>query len=389
MIRVLNIISDTNIGGAGRVLINYLQYADRAQFDTAVALPRGSLLKAPLEELNTTVYEVDGIADRSYDKEDVKLLRELIGRVDPDIVHTHGALSGRIAARQCGKKVVYTRHSALCGKKVVYTRHSAFPVPAKLRYPPGRWVNKWVNEHYADRIIAVSPAAAANLTDAGISSKRITVMMNGVAPVARSAPETCRDFRERYGLSPDVFTAGILARIEPYKGHLHIVEAAQQLKEEGRKLQLLIAGVGGYEEELRGEVSHRGLEDTVFFLGFQTDVAPVLSVLDVQLNASYGTETSSLSILEGMSMGLPAVVSSYGGNPWLIDDGEDGLIFPNRDSAALARCIARLMDEPETLARMSRRAVEIFQSRFTGEIFAKNVEQVYLDVLKGVPHGTK
>ena len=271
---------------------------------------------------------------------------------------------------------------------MVYTRHSAFPVPAKLRYPPGRWVNKWVNEHYADRIIAVSPAAAANLTDAGISSKRITVMMNGVAPVARSAPEVCWDFRAQYGLSPDVFTAGILARIEPYKGHLHIVEAAQQLKEEGRKLQILIAGVGGYEEELRGEVARRGLEDTVFFLGFQTDVAPVLSVLDVQLNASYGTETSSLSILEGMSMGLPAIVSSYGGNPWLIDDGEDGLIFPNRDSAGLARCIARLMDEPETLARMSRRAVEIFQSRFTGEIFAKNVEQVYLDVLKGVPHGT-
>ena len=375
MIRVLNIISDTNIGGAGRVLINYLQYADRAQFDTAVALPRGSLLKAPLEELNTTVYEVDGIADRSYDKGDVKLLQELIARVDPDIVHTHGALSGRIAARRRGKKVVYTRHSA-------------FPVPAKLRYPPGRWVNKWVNEHYADRIIAVSPAAAANLTDAGISPKRITVMMNGVAPVARSAPEVCRDFRARYGLDPDVFTAGILARIEPYKGHLHIVEAAQQLKEEGRKLQILIAGVGGYEEELRGEVARRGLEDTVFFLGFQTDVAPVLSVLDVQLNASYGTETSSLSILEGMSMGLPAIVSSYGGNPWLIDDGEDGLIFPNRDSAGLARCIARLMDEPETLARMSRRAVEIFQSRFTGEIFAKNVEQVYLDVLKGVPHGT-
>ena len=376
MIRVLNIISDTNIGGAGRVLINYLQYADREQFDTAVALPRGSLLKAPLEELHTTVYEVDGIADRSYDKGDVKVLRELICRVDPDIVHTHGALSGRIAAKQCGKKIVYTRHSA-------------FPVPAKLRYPPGRWVNKWMNEHYADRIIAVSPAAAANLTDAGVSPRKITVMMNGVAPVERAGPEACRAFRAKYGLQEGVFTAGILARIEPYKGHLHIVEAAQQLKGEGRKLQVLIAGTGGYEEELRGEVSRRGLEDTVFFLGFQSDVAPVLSVLDVQLNASYGTETSSLSILEGMSMGLPAVVSSYGGNPWLIDDGEDGLIFPNRDSAALARCVARLMDEPDTLRHMGERAVEIFHRRFTGQIFAKNVEQVYLDLLKGVPHGTK
>ena len=376
MIRVLNIISDTNIGGAGRVLINYLQYADREQFDTAVALPRGSLLKAPLEELHTTVYEVDGIADRSYDKGDVKVLRELICRVDPDIVHTHGALSGRIAAKQCGKKIVYTRHSA-------------FPVPAKLRYPPGRWVNKWMNEHYADRIIAVSPAAAANLTDAGVSPRKITVMMNGVAPVERAGPEACRAFRAKYGLQEGVFTAGILARIEPYKGHLHIVEAAQQLKGEGRKLQVLIAGTGGYEEELRGEVSRRGLEDTVFFLGFQTDVAPVLSVLDVQLNASYGTETSSLSILEGMSMGLPPAVSGYGGTPWLIDDGEDGLIFPNRDSAALARCVARLMDEPDTLRHMGERAVEIFHRRFTGQIFAKNVEQVYLDLLKGVPHGTK
>ena len=44
---VLNIISDTNIGGAGRVLLNYLQYCDRSQFQVSVALPQGSLLKPP------------------------------------------------------------------------------------------------------------------------------------------------------------------------------------------------------------------------------------------------------------------------------------------------------------------------------------------------------
>lgn len=82
-------------------------------------------------------------------------------------------------------------------------------------------------------------------------------------------------------------------------------------------------------------------------------------------------------------MGLPAVVSDYGGNPWLIDDGEDGLMFPTRDSEALARAVARLMDSPAELARMGRRAEEIFQERFTGEIFAKNIENVYLDTLKG------
>lgn len=47
MIRVMNVISDTNIGGAGRVLLNYLRCADRSRFEPLAALPRGSLLKAP------------------------------------------------------------------------------------------------------------------------------------------------------------------------------------------------------------------------------------------------------------------------------------------------------------------------------------------------------
>ena len=98
------------------------------------------------------------MADRSYDRGDVRTLEELIARARPDLVHTHGCLSGRIAAR---RRV-----------PVVYSRHSAFPVPAKLRYPPGRWVNKWINERYADRIIAVSPAARDNLVDAGVSPER-------------------------------------------------------------------------------------------------------------------------------------------------------------------------------------------------------------------------
>ena len=373
MIKVLNIISDTNIGGAGRVLLNYMSRVDREHFDVSVAMPRGSLLKAPLEELNTTVYEVDGLADRSYHKDDVKELMKLIEQVEPDIVHTHGALSGRIAGHRCGRVVIYTRHSA-------------FPVPAKLKYPPGRWVNKLINEYYSDHIIAVSPAAAENLTDGGISPKRITVMMNGVTPVARKSAEECEALRKQWGIQPDEFVLGILARIEPYKGHMHILEAMKLLTEQGRKLRLLVAGIGDFEEELKAKTRELGLADQVNYLGFQTDVAAVLSVLDLQLNASYGTETSSLSILEGLSMGLPAVVSTYGGNPWLIDDGRDGLLFENRNSADLAACIARIMDEPGLLEGMRVKATEIFAKRFTADIFARNIENVYYKVLEGKDH---
>lgn len=374
MIRVLNIVSDTNIGGAGRVLLNYLQYADRSQFHTMVAVPRGSLLKEPLEQVGAEVFEVDGIADRSYDKNDVKLLKDLIDRVEPHIVHTHGALSGRIAGRQCGKVVIYTRHSA-------------FPVSAKLKYPPGRWVNKLLNEHYSDHIIAVSPAAAENLTDAGISPKRITTMMNGVAPVARCSDEECAALRKQWGVEEDDFVLGILARLEPYKGHMDIVDAAKILADEGRKFKILVAGNGTFEAEVKARVDELGLNDYVKFLGFLTDVRGFLSVLDVQLNASYGTETSSLSILEGFSMGLTAVISDYGGNPWLVTDGDNGLMFPTRDSKKMAECMARVMDEPDTLKKLSVRAKEVFHERFTGEIFAKNIENVYLETLKGAKHG--
>lgn len=371
MIRVLNIISDTNIGGAGRVILNYLRYADRNKFETLVAIPRGSLLKPLLEEAHVTVYEVDGMADCSYASEDVKALQALIRQVKPDLVHTHGALSGRIAAKRCHVPVVYSRHSA-------------FPVPAKLKYPPGRWVNKLLNEHYADHIIAVSPATRDNLTEAGISPKKITVVMNGVAPVAPISDGEKAALRQSLGLGKDVFTFGILARIEDYKGHLYLVYAAKLLKDRGySNFRILVAGTGAFEEEVTRAVTEMGVEDVVQMLGFRSDAAALLNILDVQLNASYGTEATSMALLEGMSLGLPTIASDYGGNPFVITSGQNGLLFPSKDSAALADAMAELMDHPEEVSIMREKALETYQSRFTGEVFARNTEQIYENVLKG------
>ena len=371
MIRVLNIISDTNIGGAGRVILNYLRYADRDKFETLVAIPRGSLLKPLLEEAHVTVDEVDGMADCSYASEDVKALQALIRQVKPDLVHTHGALSGRIAAKRCRVPVVYSRHSA-------------FPVPAKLKYPPGRWVNKLLNEHYADHIIAVSPATRDNLTEAGISPKKITVVMNGVAPVSPISDEEKAALRQSLGLGKDVFTFGILARIEDYKGHLYLVYAAKLLKDRGySNFRILVAGTGAFEEEVTRAVTEMGVEDVVQMLGFRSDAAALLNILDVQLNASYGTEATSMALLEGMSLGLPTIASDYGGNPFVITSGQNGLLFPSKDSAALADAMAELMDHPEEVAIMREKALETYQSRFTGEVFARNTEQIYENVLKG------
>ncbi len=371
MVKVLNVISDTNIGGAGRVLLNYLKYSDRSNFDTNVCLPRGSLLAEPLREAGAAVYELPLCPDKSFDLGDIGVIRTLIKKIQPDIVHTHGSFSGRIAGRRCGKTVIYTRHCV-------------FPVSPRIKSGPGRLLNKFINERYADRIIAVSPAACENLTDGGIREGRIDVMMNGVEPVARRDPEACRKLKAELGIKDGDFVLGILARLEEYKGHAIILDAVKALRDEGRQIKLLIAGAGSCGQSVSGRIDALGLGGSVNCLGFVEDVAAVLSILDVQLNASYGTETSSLSLLEGMSMGLPAVVSDYGGNPYVIEDGVNGLLFKNRDSTDLARCIRRVMDEPGLLKTLAAGSVKRFAERFTAQKFAESVESIYTKTLKGV-----
>ena len=103
----------------------------------------------------------------------------------------------------------------------------------------------------------------------------------------------------------------------------------------------------------------------------------LLSVLDLQINASYGTEATSLSLLEGMSLGLPAVVSDYGGNPGVITEGQNGLLVPQKDGQALAAAVERLMGDPALLAQLKAGAKARFASSFTAKIYAGNIEQVY------------
>ncbi|MCL2588749.1 MAG: glycosyltransferase family 4 protein [Oscillospiraceae bacterium] len=364
MIRVLNISSDTNIGGAGRCILNFLAHYDRSQFQVDVVLPKGSLLTPEVEKLDTRVVEVDGIGDKSLNFGAIKALKSVIRELNPQVVHTHGAMSGRIAGRQCGKAVIYTRHSV-------------FPVSTRLSKQPGKWLNGKINEHYADEIIAVAEAAKENLTDSGISPNRVEVILNGVEGQTRLSPEEITLEKIKYGIAPDRFVAGILARMELVKGHSYLLETAKILKDQGKPFTLIIAGAGALEDELKQEAETLDLGDTVIFAGFVTDIPRLLSMMDIQVNASYGTEATSLALLEGMSMGIPAVVTDYGGNPGVIADGQNGRLVPIKDSARMAQAIAELMEDGASYQRMSAACLEIFAEKFTADIYARNIESVY------------
>lgn len=368
MIKVIEVSSDSNIGGAGKCILTFLKNFDRSKFDVSAVIPKGSLLGPEMQESKIKVFEIDHLAEKSLDVKAILRLRKLFRYLKPDVVHTHASMSARIAARSLGIPTVYTRHSV-------------FPPPRKLTSFPGKQINGFVNNLTATRIIAVADAAKENLTDTGVSPDKIQVILNGVEALPPCPEEEIGKLRMKYHIRPDEKVAAIVARLNTVKGHKYFVEAAKLLKEDGVRAKFLIAGTGEEEEALRRQIQSCGLEDTVILMGFVQDVSPLMHLMDVQVNCSFGTEATSLSLLEGMSIGKPAVVSDFGGNPGVILDGVNGFLTPTHDPGAVALNLKKLFTDQTLYETMADNCKKVYAAKFTAQVNTRAIEQVYMEAI--------
>ncbi|MDP4117989.1 MAG: glycosyltransferase family 4 protein [Bacillota bacterium] len=364
MIKVLNIISDSNIGGAGKCVLIFCENYDRTKIDLTVAVPQNSKLKPEIERRGVKVMEVPFISDISFSVKGVKALMKIIKEVRPDVVHTHASMAGRIAARLSGVK------------KIVYTLHCVYEPSAKMKSPAGKLLNKTVSKLFTTDIVAVAQAAKDNLTAVGINQNNIRVILNGITPLVPLSEDEKSFERKRFGINEGQKVVSIIARLEPVKGHKCFIDAAHIIHERGYDVKFIIAGTGTAEKNLHEYAAAKG--NDVEFVGFIPDPEKLISVTDISANASYGTEATSISLLEGMSLGVPAVVSDYGGNPGVIKDGVNGYLFPTHDAKTMADKIELLLNNEEKYGEISKNALKIFKERFTADIYTKNIESVYL-----------
>ncbi|MBQ8526607.1 MAG: glycosyltransferase family 4 protein [Clostridia bacterium] len=369
MIKVINVISDTNIGGAGKCVLTFLKHYDKSKFKVLAVIPENSLLAPEIEKLGGQYITCRGIADKSLGKEGIRALKRIFREQAPDIIHTHGCMSARIAGRLYGKA------------KIIYTRHSVFEPSPKISRGIGKLINGMVNNATADKIIAVAEAAKDNLTATGVDAKKILVIQNGVEPLKKLPEDEKNALRSAYNVADGELLLGIVARLNEVKGHVYLLEAVKLLRDEGFKFKLLIAGTGDYEENIRRKANELGIADDVIMAGFVSDVTGIMNILDVNMNASYGTEATSLSLLEGMSLGVPAIVSDFGGNPGVVTHGDNGLIFRTKDSADLADKLRMFMSDETLRKKLGENSLRIFDKKFTAEINTKNIENVYISTL--------
>ena len=89
MIKVINVSSDSNIGGAGRCILTFLRNYDRSQFEVKIILPKSSALIPYVEQTGTDYIEAEGIADTSFSKEGTASIKEILKKEKPDLVHSH------------------------------------------------------------------------------------------------------------------------------------------------------------------------------------------------------------------------------------------------------------------------------------------------------------
>lgn len=368
MIKVIHVISDTNIGGAGTVLLTTLRNIDRSRFDVKVALPKSSALMPRIDALGFETLETKGSADRSLDFSAIREYMRIFKKEKPDIVHTHAAMAARIAAWLCGVKVR------------IHTRHSTFaPRPALTRFPL-RQICGLVNNTLSTHMVAVSESAKTNLTDMGANKKKIEVIINGAEPLRTVDKAETDALKKKLGICAEDVVVGMSARLEEVKGHIYLIEAARILRERGMKnLRVLIIGTGTTESMLKEKVREYALEDCVIFAGFVSDVAPYIEVMDAIINCSFGTEASSMALIEAMSLAKPAIATDYGGNAYIIENGKNGYIIPQKSASNLADAISKLFEDPVRLAEMSKVAYSKYICRLTGKIMTGKLEKLYED----------
>ncbi len=393
-IRVVELLATGSNGGAQEHLFNLVTRIDRERYDVSiVSLTAGSAIRR-LERTGIPVCVIDEPDDEAA----IQAVASHLAAVGADVVHAHMYRAEVIATQAAWRLAGLGRRRPY----IVSTVHSS-----RIRSDEDRALLRRLTPKI-DQLIAVSKAIVRKIEDEGRVGAPVTLIYNGVDLQRYVDQEACCTLHEEYDIPDGAPIVGVVARLEPEKGHPTLLEAWPRVLERVPNAHLLIVGEGSRREALQAQAVDLGLmapppplmqqhaspssasiapvrrttTDSVTFTGRRDDIPSVTAALDVAVLPSY-REAQGLSILEAMALSRPVVASNVGGIPEMIENGETGLLVPPHDAQALGDAIARLLTDHPYADTLARAGHDLVYERFCVELMVRAVETIYDESIEG------
>jgi glycosyltransferase involved in cell wall biosynthesis len=344
-------------GGQSQALLTLLGLRER-EVQVELVAACDSPLATRSREAGITVHDVRRFGLRAWAATEI---RGLLARQSFDLAHLnepHALTAAWLAGA----------HTKL---PLLLSRRIGFP----LR--PG-WVTR---ARYAavERFVANSKNVAQSLIDCGISSKRISIVNEGVEIPPLPSSEKRNRARSHWGVKENEFLFGCLSVFVPEKGQRHLIEALAMVRKSHPEARLLLAGDGQCRGALQALTRRLGQSGAVIFPGFVNDVAKVYEALDA---FAFPSEFEGLgtALQTAMAAGLPCISTSRGALAEVVDHERTSLVVePNGKEFAAA--MLRMMTDLALRKKLTESGRREVQERFSAERMVQGTSEVYENVL--------
>jgi len=232
----------------------------------------------------------------------------------------------------------------------------------------------------SDKIIAISPHVAEYLhKHAGIDRKSIQIINNGLSiapfPHSGNSPK-----KIEIGITEKDITIGFVGRL--YNDHKRVTDLVEAISLiNNYNIKLLIVGEGKDLQLIQDLVVKLHLVNQVIFVGYQENTDLYYSFMDILCIPS-SREGFGLVAVEAMLHKLPVVASRVGGLKDIIVDGETGLLVDPLVPFDLSEKIRMLLDDSDLRRKMGVAGYKRAKENYSSERYVKEVEELYLDLLK-------
>jgi glycosyltransferase involved in cell wall biosynthesis len=302
----------------------------------------------------------------------LRRLEKILRGQKPDIVHTHSGkagILGRLAASRAGVPVIL--------------HHIHGPSFGPFQGPPANWIFT-AAERYAAGVTTHFVCSAQAMTRlylaAGIGRPEMfTRVFSGfpVEPFANATNDPA--LRSRWGLAPDAFVIGKIARLAPLKGHEDLFTAFQKLLPQFSRARLLLVGDGRLRTQLEARARTLGLADKVVFTGLVPpgEVPRYVGIMDCLAHLS-AREALSRALPQALAAGKPVVSYDFDGADEICLDGETGFLVRTGDIATVTQRLLQLANDAPLREQLGRRGRQFVRENFAVEQMVDSLYTLYL-----------